>query len=709
MFGAHIGDVDMGFGKPEGGPAAGGATLDRTSTLEAAREELKSAEQAETAMKKEQAAQAGREAQSAAQAAQAHFAKKHGATARPSYSNERQPAGSDVPAAAAADDDGDEADSGGWRAGDAVEVFSESKQKWMAGKIARISGSTGDMTVEYGTRTRKVHPDESGLEEYFRRLEPSPAPAPKSPTSAAAAMAAEAVASRVSLGEVPGETAAEIEAALGNGQAWEKELIEKLGPVVKLGYLLKRAGGKVDDAEAAAAAKLQGTQRRDDLDVFDVDLAPEQPPEGGAGGDTGGGGPAAPKTRTRRGSIGRLLRGRRASLGDITRKWDRRYFAMTAKCLLYFKTQADFEALLTKGAMPRGAIPLEGAKVLSAVAVSLEDEDDGDGGGSEELQWVLKASLTSEGPRHFEMAAESTKEMSEWREVLEAAIAGLEAGAPLTLEAIAEMERQKMAKKWAGGVGAMAAAVGGSLVLEPNDEEEDEADDMASPMAAMGASKKKAPKAGGAGGGGRRAARRLTSDYGGDYADSPLARAAMECVDSDQEDNNNDDAVDLSAEAEAVVRELVETEGQYVERLRMLAEEFYAPLKAKGVLDDGGLRTIFGPVHALLELHQHLLANLKAVWDQWGTAAAAAAPAPGPAAPGGQQAAGGLPAAFEPSLPFFRMYKDYAVGQAAAASALQAAAETNSGFKRFLSEAQVVSGRLRLQLITPIDRLAVRS
>ena len=56
---------------------------------------------------------------------------------------------------------------GAHRVGDCVEVFSESKGKWMRGEIKRIHRD-GGLKVEYGTRTRRVRPEDRDLGKYFR-------------------------------------------------------------------------------------------------------------------------------------------------------------------------------------------------------------------------------------------------------------------------------------------------------------------------------------------------------------------------------------------------------------------------------------------------------------------------------------------------------------------------------------------------------------
>ena len=56
---------------------------------------------------------------------------------------------------------------GAHRVGDCIEVFSESKGKWVRGKIKRIHRD-GDLKVEFGTRTRTIKMGDRDLGNYFR-------------------------------------------------------------------------------------------------------------------------------------------------------------------------------------------------------------------------------------------------------------------------------------------------------------------------------------------------------------------------------------------------------------------------------------------------------------------------------------------------------------------------------------------------------------
>ena len=181
----------------------------------------------------------------------------------------------------------------------------------------------------------------------------------------------------------------------------ESFLNEKLGEVLLHGFLEKRSGGHgTSDAHAATLAAL------------DTEL----PIQG------------KPKKRERRSSFSKLVqRGRRPSIGDITRKWDTRFFVLTDKCLLYFKEPKEY-LIFAHGrgdVAPAGAVPLAGAKITatknSAKVAAGASGAKADGG----LEFGL-AAFFDDGPRTLVLKAESDEDRLDWIEELELAILELE-------------------------------------------------------------------------------------------------------------------------------------------------------------------------------------------------------------------------------------------------------------------------------------------
>ncbi len=181
----------------------------------------------------------------------------------------------------------------------------------------------------------------------------------------------------------------------------ESFLNEKLGEVLLHGFLEKRSGGHgKSDAHAATLAAL------------DTEL----PIQG------------KPKRRERRSSFTKLVqRGRRPSIGDITRKWDTRFFVLTDKCLLYFKEPKDY-LIFAHGrgdVAPAGAVPLAGATITatknSAKVAAGTHGAKADGG----LEFGL-AAFFDDGPRTLILKAESDEDRLDWKEELELAILELE-------------------------------------------------------------------------------------------------------------------------------------------------------------------------------------------------------------------------------------------------------------------------------------------
>ena len=170
----------------------------------------------------------------------------------------------------------------------------------------------------------------------------------------------------------------------------ESFLNDKLGEVLLHGFLEKRSSHHgLSDAHAATLAAL------------DTQL------------------PIQPKSRKpeRRGSFSKLVqRGRRPSIGDLTRSWDARFFVLTDKCLLYFAEPKEF-LFFTQGrgdVAPRGAVPLAGA----SVAVAKRSK------GAREFS---VAAFFDDGPRTVHLKAESEEDRSDWAEELELAILQLQA------------------------------------------------------------------------------------------------------------------------------------------------------------------------------------------------------------------------------------------------------------------------------------------
>jgi len=49
---------------------------------------------------------------------------------------------------------------------------------------------------------------------------------------------------------------------------------------------------------------------------------------------------------SRRASFSEIIQRRRGSIGELTRKWDTRFFVLQEKVLLYFKSEEDWKAMM---------------------------------------------------------------------------------------------------------------------------------------------------------------------------------------------------------------------------------------------------------------------------------------------------------------------------------------------------------------------------
>jgi hypothetical protein len=120
-------------------------------------------------------------------------------------------------------------------------------------------------------------------------------------------------------------------------------------------------------------------------------------------------------------------------------------------------------------------------------------------------------------------------------------------------------------------------------------------------------------------------------------------------------------------ERQFVVKELLETERNYVRDLKLIVDEFQEPLSTSGILNPKQVFEVFSTVKAFVPLHEQLLDNLSATIEK----------------PDAEQSPGQI---FLAMADYLKMYTQFCASQSGIAQKISDISKANSAFRKFLDQ-----------------------